>query len=125
MPTTTTTLPTVCTACGGTGESRLPSLAHRGGMLPCSTCGGTGRYMPQRGDTIRIPKGTRITGTFPGDPKIAGRTYTVTVFDSTAEYEGDAKFGKREAEVTWVGTGSYWHNARLADVELIAVKGAQ
>jgi hypothetical protein len=95
--------------------------------------------------TATIPKGTVITGTFPEGRKVAGRTYTVKVHGIDNGYEGycfcrtgadhgwtdepeapwpaplDDGHGKhcvrpRPAEVTWVGTGGYWHNARLADV---------
>lgn len=76
------------------------------------------------GVKARIPKGTIISGTFPGDDKVAGRTYVVDVRRVSSGYLPDAyDIGKgrngRIATITWVGSGDYWHDAPLEDVEII------
>ena len=68
-----------------------------------------------RGTKVQIPKGTPLWGTFPGYRKVAGRTYTVEIVDSTAV--GYEEFG--EPYVTWAGSGGYWHHANLNDVEVV------
>ena len=75
----------------------------------------------KRGTKVRIPKGTYIWGTFAGHEKLAGRTYTVSVFDSSPGYPADERYGIKglPEHVTWPGAGGYWHNAALADVEVL------
>lgn len=102
----------------------------------------------QRGDRVRVPKGTVINGTFPEGLKEAGRAYTVAVHDVTHEYGGVCychRDGSQDwttspedphpvaltnghgkhcspptpAQVCWVGTGGYWHYADLNDVEVM------
>ena len=68
-----------------------------------------------KGTKVRIPKGTVIWGTFKEGTKEAGRNQTVTVFDSTPK--GYEQYG--EPYIVWPGTGGYWHNARVEDVEIL------
>ena len=84
---------------------------------------------PKKGEKVRIPKGTIITGTFPEGTKEAGRSYVVTVFDVDPAYpavlthSGSELYPGREAQVTWPGTGGYWHHARVSDIEFIEDEG--
>jgi len=76
----------------------------------------------KRGDRVRIPKGTVITGTFPEGIKEAKRSYTVTAFSFDPAYGGDPSYPSippRTAKVCWVGAGGYWCYAELADVEVL------
>lgn len=68
-----------------------------------------------RGTRVRIPKGTRIWGTFPGRERTARRAYVVTVFHSSPV--GYEAYGT--PHITWVGAGGYWHEAAVADVEVL------
>lgn len=73
-----------------------------------------GKVIP-KGTRVRIPKGATIRGTFPGPHKIAKRSYVVTVFTSTPV--GYEKHGT--PYITWVGAHGYWHDADIADVEVL------
>lgn len=107
--------PPTCEACGGSGTR----VVHRGDDR-CLTCGGIGKALPKRGDRVKIPKGTMINGTFPESTKVASRTYTVTITRAASGYPGEGeRVPGRPAEVTWVGGGNYWHNASIADVEIL------
>lgn len=75
-----------------------------------------------KGTPVRIPKGTRITGTFPGaSEKLARRTYVVSIFASDNEYtyKDYQDTITVPAKVCWVGAGGYWHYANLDDVEVV------
>lgn len=77
---------------------------------------------------VRIPKGTTITGTFPGAARTAGTSFTVDVFDIYVGYVArDAWDGRhmvgKPTSVVWVGSGGYWHYADFEDVEI--VEGAE
>ena len=75
---------------------------------------------------VRIPKGTVITGSFPGPAKVAGRTYVVEIqpHHLYAGYLPNDDWDRRHglgvaASVSWTGAGGYWHEADWEDVEVI------
>jgi hypothetical protein len=75
---------------------------------------------PRHGSKVRIPKGTKIWGTFPEHTKVAGRTYTVAIKAVDRGYPETPSYPGREDEVVWAGAGGYWHYAKLADVEVVS-----
>jgi hypothetical protein len=75
-----------------------------------------------KGTRVRIPKGTKIWGTFKGGRKVAGRTYVVTVdWSSPKNHVGPT--GNEKPELTWAGAGGYWHRCHVEDVEILPDQG--
>ena len=72
-----------------------------------------------RNATVRIPKGTRIHGTFAEREKLAGATYTVKLVSVDAGWDAIPGYPERAPEVVWAGSGGYWHYCKAADVELV------
>lgn len=72
--------------------------------------------MISKGSRVSVPKGTLITGTFPGKAKRAKRTYTVTVFAYDVGYAESTLASGREDRVCWVGGAGYWHYALASEV---------
>ena len=73
------------------------------------------------GDTILIEKGTKYHSTRDGKYHTAGKYYRVVVnhLIHGAQYmERDEKIVKN-TEVTWAGSGGYWHRADINDVKKI------
>ncbi len=70
----------------------------------------------QKGDKVKIPKGTMVRGTSPKSPYITKREYTVTVFDVFSPGYEDCGLYVRPA-VCWVGSGGYWMYADMDQVE--------
>lgn len=79
----------------------------------------------KRGDKVRVPKGTFIRTTHPqrenGPSK---RTQTVTInhilngTDEHKGYHGEWQY-RTNPSVVWAGTGGYWCEADINDVEQI------
>jgi len=67
----------------------------------------------KKGDRVRVKRGARITGTFPGRRKVAGKSYVVEVF----------AVDEHRRTVTWPGAGGYWHTTSFDNV-IIVVKAA-
>jgi hypothetical protein len=70
----------------------------------------------KRGDKVRIPKGTLVKTCTKG-VRITGRTYTITVDHVLhgAEYDDTV----HNPVVVWPGTGGYWSEADINDVEKV------
>jgi hypothetical protein len=63
----------------------------------------------KKGDRVRIKRGAKITGTFPGRKKVAGKSYVVEVF----------AVDPHRRTVTWPGYGGYWHTTSFDNVALV------
>jgi hypothetical protein len=80
-----------------------------------------------KGKRVRIPKGTLIHSVHPQDPNTwfpLKRTTIITVFSSSPGYVFDPyhqpdRRAYRHAELVWPGSGGYWKNVRLRDVEIL------
>ena len=70
----------------------------------------------KQGDKVRIPKGTIVRNLYLGE-KPAGRSYTVTVNHVLSGWEADGE--KHNPKVCWPGTGGYWSEADINDVEKV------
>lgn len=77
----------------------------------------------KRGDTVTIPKGTKIKTIYHGE-RLAGRTYKVELHNVYPAIPAHFEYGSRElrrpvpAKVIWPGTGGYWSEANLEDVAI-------
>ena len=76
----------------------------------------------KKGDKIRIKKGTELKTTHPKGNRVAGRTYTVTVFDTDPYVPASMGFPEWAAKVSWVGAGGYWFWTDPANVEKVLSK---
>lgn len=63
----------------------------------------------KKGDRVRVKRGAKITGPFPGGEKTAGKSYVVEVF----------AVDKINRLVTWPGYGGYWHFTSFDNVTLV------
>jgi hypothetical protein len=72
------------------------------------------------GTRARIPAGTPIHGTFKAHRKVAGTTYSVVVDHVAPGYEDpqEPRYS-RLPEITWAGTGGYWHRCDPSLVEAL------
>lgn len=68
----------------------------------------------QRGDRVRILKGTRIHSMRCGWYECK-RTYVVTVHSYSEGYECEGQ--EHPAEIIWPGTGGYWCRVDASEVE--------
>lgn len=84
----------------------------------------------KKGDTVTIPKGTRIHSTKEGGFKTAGRTYKVKLHDvypgTPAYIDIGARYGvpgafirPSQGEILWAGAGGYWCRADLEAIESV------
>lgn len=110
-------------------------------MTPCPRCGRadgthTGYHedaeLPiRRGDRVRVRAGAEIWTTLPDPARkrfTLARSRVVTVHSmdcGRSDVAGYAAGGEPmwrhldDPGVCWVGTGGYWHHAKLADVERV------
>jgi hypothetical protein len=91
------------------------------------------RTLPiKKGDKVRIRKGT-ITKRILRDPKPAGRTFTITVDhilcgSTRTEYVQSSSLSgvqqvqipEENPKVRWAGSGGYWVEVDINDVEKVA-----
>lgn len=63
----------------------------------------------KKGDRVRVKRGAKITGTFPGREKIAGKSYVVEIF----------AVDRTNRLVTWPGYGGYWHTTGFDNITLV------
>lgn len=74
------------------------------------------------GDSVQVPVGAVVTGTFPSLKKVAGRTHTVKVentFSGWTKISDHRDDGPRAPKVSWAGSGGYWHQCDASEVEVI------
>ena len=73
----------------------------------------------ERGTRVVIPKGTMIVSDMRPNPKdrgfVAQTTHVVTVNHCSRKARG----GVYETTVRWAGSGGYWREAFLRDVEVL------
>lgn len=119
------------------GDHRTSHLAfaaarwmEEGGLTEVRQIGDFGGQKIAKGQRVRIRKGTIIRTTNPrysrDNPKVAGRDYVVTAFDT---YSGhiqshwhphDHRHAVRNSEVVWPGEGGYWCYVDTSEVEVLA-----
>ena len=73
------------------------------------------------GDTVIIPKGTRYHSMKDGQWHIAGKSYKVKINHILCgcQYMERGEFIITNPEVSWAGSGGYWHRADINDVKAI------
>ena len=71
------------------------------------------------GTRVRIPAGTPIHGTFKAGHKTSGTSYSVLVDNVSPGYEDTSYAPGRPPEITWVGSGGYWHTCEALLVEAL------
>ena len=73
----------------------------------------------KRGDIVTIPKGTRYHSMKDGEYHIAGRTYKVKVDHILCgtDYMDHGKRITVNPEISWAGSGGYWHRCDINDVK--------
>lgn len=83
------------------------------------SCDVTPKTLP-KGLVVKILKGAPVRTTAKGQDKLAGRSFRVTVHDASyweACWWGD-KVIRPHQDVTWVGSGGYWHQCPIEYVEI-------
>lgn len=75
----------------------------------------------KRGDTILIPKDTLYHSMKDGDIHITKKSYKVKVdhLINGCQYVDRGKKIIHNPEVSWVGSGGWWHRADINDVEKV------
>lgn len=108
---------------------------------PCSRCGRSHglhvgyhediELLPyKKGDRVRVKAGAEISTTLPNPDKkrftlTKSRVVTIHSFDcgmSECKYDSNGReyfVPLDDPGICWVGTGGYWHHAKLTDVELV------
>lgn len=74
------------------------------------------------GDSVRVPVGVVVTGTFPLRTKVVGRTHTVKVnnaFSGWTKISDHPDDGPRAPKVSWAGSSGYWHQCGASEVEVV------
>lgn len=78
----------------------------------------------KKGSKVKILKGSKVKTTYHGE-RLVGRTYTVTIHDVYQVTPAYREYGGREfirpvpAKVIWPGTGGYWSEAAVSDIEVL------
>jgi uncharacterized protein YjlB len=75
----------------------------------------------KKGDMVIIPKGTKYHSMKDGKYHTAGKSYKVKVDHVLcgAQWMDRDKEIIQNPEVSWAGSGGYWHRADINDVEKI------
>lgn len=99
------------------------------GLAEAHQVGNFGGQHLVKGQKVRIKKGTVIRSMHPrhtrDNPKIAGRDYIITVFDTYTGHVNShwhphaRRWAVRNHEVLWPGEGGYWCTVDSSLVELV------
>jgi hypothetical protein len=73
-----------------------------------------------KGTRVRVPKGTVITGTFAESIKEAKTSRVVVVHRVSSGWEETRMVPGQVAEITWVGSGGYYHSCAASEVEVVS-----
>lgn len=94
---------------------------EKNGIEASPYVGPFGEVTLKRGDKVRIKAGSKITSTLKSLNRTTTRPYTVTIHDVYSgfihEHRGHVV---RNPTVVWAGSGGYWCETEVANVEKVA-----
>lgn len=108
------------------GEQAAGIAAHmrRHGMIESRNIGCFQLDFFEKGDIVRLRKGTRYRSMKSRDDEIVGRTYSITVHRAdqgfTDNLHKEHKSVVTKPKIVWAGAGGYWCYVDIDDVELVS-----